>query len=104
MTYGADALATLGEIERSKEWIDLALVTDPDNMVMRYNFACTMISQLNDRDGAIDLLTAVLANTTATFLNYIRSDAELDPIRDDPRFKTMFEAAEARTAANAAAE
>ena len=38
--YGAHALATLGEGERAKEWINRALLIDPDNMNARYNFAC----------------------------------------------------------------
>ena len=38
---GRIALATLGEPERAKEWINRALLIDPDNMNARYNFACT---------------------------------------------------------------
>jgi adenylate cyclase len=102
--FGVQALATLGEHERAKEWIALALVTDPDNMIVRYNFACTLVSSLDDREGAIELMGPVLEKATPSFLNYIRADAELDAIRDNPRFKAMFEAAEARTADAAAAE
>ena len=40
MGFGALALATLGEGERAKEWINRALLIDPDNMNARYNFAC----------------------------------------------------------------
>ena len=96
------SLAFLQEHARAKEQIALVLVTDPDNMVARYNFACVSVTSLNDKDGAIDLMGPVLEKATPTFLNYIRSDASLDAIRDNPRFKAMFEAAEARTAAAAA--
>jgi len=33
-----------------------ALLIEPDNANMRYNFACTLASQLNDPDGAIEIL------------------------------------------------
>src|SRR5690348_1361323 len=39
MGYGALALGALGEHERAKEWINRALLIDPDNMNARYNFA-----------------------------------------------------------------
>ena len=38
--WGVGALAILGETERAKEWINRALLIDPDNVHMRYNFAC----------------------------------------------------------------
>jgi hypothetical protein len=31
-------------------------------------------------------------------LNWLKIDSDLDPIRDDPRFKTMLEQADARLA------
>ena len=37
MGYGALALGALGELERGKEWINRALLIDPDNMNARYN-------------------------------------------------------------------
>ena len=46
--WGVGALAILGEAERAKEWINRALLIDPDNMHMRYNFACGLA---NDRKG-----------------------------------------------------
>src|SRR5258705_9610415 len=40
--YSAYALATLGEAERAKERMNRALLIDPDNWNMRYNFACAL--------------------------------------------------------------
>jgi adenylate cyclase len=37
------------------------------------------------------------------FLNHAKADPDLDPMRDDPRFKAMVAAAEARLAAANAA-
>ena len=50
MGYGAIALAALGEAERAKEWISRALLIDPDNMNVRYNFACSLTTHLKRPD------------------------------------------------------
>jgi adenylate cyclase len=42
ISFGVSALATLGELDRAREWMDRALLIDPDNLNMRYNFACTL--------------------------------------------------------------
>src|SRR5262245_58991060 len=36
------ALAALGQRERAKEWMERALLIDPDNITMRYNFVCDL--------------------------------------------------------------
>ena len=54
--YSAYALAALGEAERAKERMNRALLIDPDNRNMRYNFACVLIIHLNEIDAALDLL------------------------------------------------
>jgi adenylate cyclase len=99
MGFGVAALAALGEAERARDWIDRALLIDPDNLHMRYNCACSLSGQLGDGDGALDLLDAYFAKATIGDIIYARMDMDLDPIRDDPRFMAMLEAAEARLAA-----
>jgi adenylate cyclase len=96
MGYGAIALGTLGEAERSKEWINRALLIDPDNMNARYNFACTLATHLKDVDGALELLDPFFETVAVGFLNHSKADPDLDPLRDDPRFKAMVAAAEKR--------
>jgi adenylate cyclase len=98
MGYGAIALGTLGEAERSKEWISRALLIDPDNMNARYNFACTLATYLKDVDGALELLSPFFETVAVGFLNHSKADPDLDPLRDDPRFKAMVTAAEKRLA------
>jgi adenylate cyclase len=99
MAYGAVALAVLGEAERAKDWIDRALLIDPDNMNARYNFACIMTTYLKDSDAALKLLGPVFETLAIGFLNHAKADPDLDPLRDDPRFKAMIAAAETRLAA-----
>jgi adenylate cyclase len=99
MAYGAISLATLGEAERAKDWIGRALLIDPDNMNARYNFACSLTTYLNQSDAAIELLGPVFETMAIAWLNHAKADPDLDPLRDDPRFKAMVAAAETRLAA-----
>ncbi|HZZ35558.1 MAG TPA: hypothetical protein VFE03_07505, partial [Caulobacteraceae bacterium] len=98
IAYGVGALATLGEAERAKEWMERALLIDPDNMMMRYNFACALSADLHEFDAAIDMLGLVLADVGVGFVNHAKVDPDLDPIRDDPRFQQMIAETEARLA------
>jgi adenylate cyclase len=96
---GAGALATLGEAERCREWSERALLLDPDNMLMRYNFACGFVRGLSDPEAALAMLAPVVEKATPAFLAHVKIDPDLDPLREDPRFTAMIAAAEARLAA-----
>jgi adenylate cyclase len=104
MGSGAVALAALGEGERAKEWVNRALLIDPDNMNARYNFACMLTSFLKqpDVDAALELLGPFFETVATGLLNHAKADPDLDPLRDDPRFKAMVAAAELRIAADGA--
>jgi adenylate cyclase len=99
MGFGVGALAVLGEADRAREWIDRALLIDPDNANMRYNLACCLCFQLNDNDGALDLLGPYFTTAVLGDVSFAKIDVELDPLRDDPRFIAMIAAADARLAA-----
>jgi adenylate cyclase len=99
MGFCCNALALLGQAESAKGWMSRALLIDPDNTNMRYNFACTLACLLNDKDGAIELLEPLFERISVGLLNHAKSDHDLDSVRDDPRFVAMMTAAEARLAA-----
>lgn len=103
MSFGVNALAVLGEVERAKEWIDHALLIDPDNINMRYNFACALAVHLKDSDAALDMLDLYFNKAARGVLNHTKVDPDLAALHDHPRFKAMFAAAEARLAAQDAA-
>ena len=92
----AGGYALLGEEERTREWIDRALLIDPDNLNMRYNFACILSGHLCDRDGAITMLQATLPHARAYQISIAEYDPDFDNIRDDPRFQQMLETAKKR--------
>jgi len=86
----------LGEAERAKEWAKRAVLIDPENWIMRYNLSCDMVTSLKDFDAAIAFLEPVLANTGREHVEWMKSDPDLDLIRNDPRFEALMEAAEGR--------
>jgi adenylate cyclase len=99
MAFGGVSLALLGQLERAHDWMDRALLVDPDNMLMRYNFACGLAAHLNDAEGAIRLLAPVMESaTTSALVDAAKTDSDLDCLRDDPRFVAMLAAADARLA------
>jgi adenylate cyclase len=101
MGFGVNALAALGQAERAREWIDRALVVDPDNTSMRFNFACALNARLDDADGALALLERYFAEASPSLLAHAKVDTDLDSLRDDARFQAMVAAADARLAAGA---
>src|SRR5205814_1096796 len=52
MGHGSWALAALGQGERAKDWMGRALLIDPENLTMRYNSACALANNLNDKEAA----------------------------------------------------
>jgi adenylate cyclase len=98
ISYAAIALAALGEAERARDYMDRALLIDPDNALMRYNFACAFVA-LKDPDGALAMLGPAFERDAGGLLRDARTDPDFDDLREDPRFLAMMAATEARLAA-----
>src|SRR5256886_2204859 len=96
MGHGSDALAVLGQGERAKEWMGRALLIDPENLSMRYNFVCALANHLNDKEAALEMLGPAFEKMGAGLVNHAKIDPDMDPLREHPRFKAMLAAAEKR--------
>jgi adenylate cyclase len=86
----AGGYAILGDSDRAREWIERAMLIDPDNSNMKYNFACILAAYVGDKDEALRLLEAALSLSGATQLRIAEADPDLDCLRDDPRFRKLL--------------
>jgi adenylate cyclase len=97
LAAGANAQAVLGEDQKALDWLNRALLLDPDNLIMRYNLGCGLANWLKDGDRAIEVLGPYFETTlSATHIRHAEVDSDLDPIRDDPRFKKLLTDAKQR--------
>ena len=94
ISFAVAGLAALGEGDRARDWIDRALLIDPDNLNMRYNFACAL-ANLGDREGALEMIERALIGGKGAIGN-AEFDPDLELIRDDPRFKAILAKAKER--------
>ena len=93
---GAGGLAVLGQQDRARDWIERAILIDPENNNMRYNFACVLAAHLQDREAALEMLKIPLATAGGILLRHLATDPDMDSLRDDPRFQKMMADAKAR--------
>ena len=93
----AGAFAILGDLDRAKERIERAMVVDPENINMPYNYACVLASWIGDIEGALDMLESMIARQSRSLMLTMMADPDMDPLRDHPRFKRMVAKAMKRT-------
>lgn len=104
LAMGASALTVFGEHDRAREWVRRALLLDPDNLMVRYNLACSLGLELDDTAGALEALGPFFEKVTSTtILRHLEVDPDLDPIREHPRFKAMLAGAKQRLSTPSAA-
>jgi adenylate cyclase len=92
----AGGYAILGKVEKTRESIDRALLIDPDNLTMRYNFACIFATALHDKEAALKMLESTISRVGAYQVTIADTDTDFDAIRDDPRFQKMITDAKKR--------
>jgi adenylate cyclase len=104
LASGVAGLAVLGQHDRARDWIDRALLLEPDNISMRYNLACALVTDIKDHDAAIELFRPYFERVVSpTQIKHMMADPDLDTIREDPRFIGMLAAAKQRLGISAAA-
>jgi len=97
LAVGASALCMFGDNARARDWIDRALLLDPDNLSMRYNLACSLAQELMDPNAAIETLQPFFEKVKSPMhIRHLEVDPDLDSIRGDTRFATMLAATKER--------
>jgi len=87
---GANCLLTLGERDRTMEWLSRALAIDPDDILTQYNVAC-VYAKLGDFDPALDLLERLLPHANHETKAWVKVDSDLDGLRSLPRYRKVLE-------------
>ncbi|WP_027682998.1 adenylate/guanylate cyclase domain-containing protein [Rhizobium leguminosarum] len=90
---GATALAFLGVRDMALEWLARALATDPNDINIQYNAACTY-ALLGEIDRAIDLLEVWMPQVGIEMRLWFKNDSDLDSIRSHPRYSRLVEPSE----------
>jgi non-specific serine/threonine protein kinase len=86
---GAGAMIRLGQGKRGLQWAKRALALDPDDPAILYNVACSLAG-LGQIEDAIDCLEKTV-KVGAAYKDWMMNDSDLDPLRDDERFKALVE-------------
>jgi adenylate cyclase len=102
LAIAASALVFLGDRDRADERMERALLLDPDNLNMRYNFGCAL-AHSGDADEAVRMLGPVFLRCSRVMVDVAQRDPDLDSLRDDPRFQKMLASAQKRLKIDAAA-
>src|SRR5574340_1037762 len=90
IAYSANALGALGEGDRAKARMNRAMLIDPDNWNMRYNFACALSVYLKDTGATLKMVKSLLETATEPLLDYMRADPDFDHLHNDPRWQAMI--------------
>jgi adenylate cyclase len=97
LVSGVIALARLGENERARQWALRAQAIEPDDPMDHYNLGCAL-AQMNEQSRALDLLESCVPKMSPEFINWVKQDTDLMPLRDQPRYKALIVGGEARLA------
>ncbi len=85
----ANALAFLGEPEKSFSLIQRALALEPDDSMLLYNAAC-VYALLGMTEEALNCAERAF-EAGLTLRGWFENDSNLDSIREEPRFKSLME-------------
>jgi tetratricopeptide (TPR) repeat protein len=86
---GANALAALGDVDKSIEWATLALSMEPEEPMVLYNVGC-IYSLAEKREEALDYLEEAV-HLGLKQKGWFDHDTNLDPLRTHPRFQALVQ-------------
>lgn len=89
LELGAAVLAARGDKQLANEWLDRAAAIRGNSNFDTYNIACAYVG-LGDIEKALDVLESVLGATGPDAIQWIKADPDMDPLRNDPRFKLLM--------------
>ena len=82
---GAGTLVRAGKPDEALQWVERAISIAPDEISVLYNATC-IYSLLGKLDKALDYFEKAMEAGFAS-REWIENDSDLDPIRNNPRFK-----------------
>ena len=86
---GACVLVKLGEAARAKDWADLALSLDQDDLLTQYNAACAY-ALMGEAGTALGLLERTVPRVRGRLRTRARHDRDLDSLRSHPRLQALL--------------
>ena len=87
---GACTLASLGEVDKAKAWMERAMAIDPEDTHIKYNAAC-MWAQLGDIERSLDLLQTWASHVGPENKDWMLADPDIDPVRQHPRYAKLLD-------------
>jgi len=90
---GAQGYSQIGDRDKALEWARRALAMDPENSHVCYNVACAF-ALLGKPDEAIDCLEKAMS-LGHWYKDWAEHDADLNPLRELPRFIALMAKADA---------
>lgn len=90
----------LADLRGAIECLERLVQREPASAIGHFNLGC-YLSLAGDRDRAIDEVT-LACGIAAEFRDYLRDDPDLDPLRNDARFRTLLRNGIAGTEGDAA--
>lgn len=97
MSWIVPCLMETGQHERARYWINRALMFDPGEFSMRYNFACALC-EVGDFDMAMDMLEPGRDKFSPDSLRWMKIDPDLEPLRSHPRYQALIAELDAKLA------
>jgi cupin domain len=85
----ADELRRSGRVEEGREVLRKEREERPDSWAMAYNSGCWEVLAGNP-DAALEHLRRAREMNPDAVRPYLEGDSDLDPLRDDPRFKELI--------------